>query len=80
MSILNNLRNILNKNSIVRKLFVKLISPFTLPILTLLKYISIKEFKRKKIVSLWRKMNPKNILYYENGIRFNISTKKKFYE
>tara|TARA_B100000767_G_C19711537_1_gene513029 strand:- start:461 stop:1384 length:924 start_codon:yes stop_codon:yes gene_type:complete len=76
MSILNNLRNILNKNSIVRKLFVKLISPFTLPILTLLKYISIKEFKRKKIVSLWRKMNPKNILYYENGIGFNISTKK----
>ena len=76
MPILNNIRNILNRNSITRKLFVKLISPFTLPILTLLKNISIKEFKRKKIISLWRSKNPNNILRYDNGIGFYISEKK----
>ncbi len=76
MLILNNIRNILNRNSIIRKLFVKLVSPLTLPILTLLKNISVKEFKRKKIISTWRTNNPDNILRYENGIAFNISTKK----
>ncbi len=76
MLILNNIRNILNRNSLIRKLFVKLVSPLTLPILTLLKNISIKEFKRKKIISTWRSNNPNNILRYENGIAFNISTKK----
>ena len=76
MLILNNIRNILNRNSIIRKLFVKLVSPLTLPILILLKNISVKEFKRKKIISTWRTNNPDNILRYENGIAFNISTKK----
>ena len=76
MLILNNIRNILNRNRIIRKLFVKLVSPLTLPILTLLKNISVKEFKRKKIISTWRTNNPDNILRYENGIAFNISTKK----
>jgi len=76
MLILNNIRNILNRNSIIRKFFVKLVSPLTLPILILLKNLSIKEFKRKKIISSWRSNNPNNILRYENGIAFNISTKK----
>ncbi len=76
MLILNNIRNILNSSSIIKKLFVKLVSPLTLPILTLLQKTSIKEFKRKKIISTWRSNNPNNILRYENGIAFNISTKK----
>ena len=76
MFIINNIRNILNKNRVLRKLFVKLISPFTLPILILLKNISIKEFRRKRLISSWRNKNPKNILRYESGICFNISANK----
>jgi len=46
------------------------------PILFLQNYLSIKNYKRRKMISLWRKTNPKNILHYKNGTAFNISLKK----
>ena len=76
MYLLNKFRNFININPIARRLFVKIISPFTLPILILQNYLSINGYKQRKRISLWRKSNPKNILHYKNGIAFNISKNK----
>ena len=76
MYLLNKFRNFININPIVRRLFVKIVSPFTLPILILQNYLSINGYKQRKRISLWRKSNPKNILHYKNGIAFNISKNK----
>ena len=76
MFIINKLRNYININPTARKFFVSLLSPFTVPILFLQNYLSIKGYKRRKMISLWRKTNPKNILHYKNGTAFNISMNK----
>ena len=76
MYLLNKFRNFININPIARRLFVKIVSPFTLPILILQNYLSINGYKQRKRISLWRKSNPKNILHYKNGIAFNISKNK----
>jgi FkbM family methyltransferase len=74
--LLNKFRNFININPIARRLFVKIVSPFTLPLLILQNYLSISGYKQRKRISLWRKNNPKSILHYKNGIAFNISKNK----
>tara|TARA_B110000008_G_C16945508_1_gene554245 strand:- start:610 stop:1575 length:966 start_codon:yes stop_codon:yes gene_type:complete len=76
MYLFNKVRNFVNKNPVTRRLFVKLISPFTVPLLILQNYLSIKGYRRRKSILEWKKKNPKNILYYKSGVAFNISTKK----
>ena len=76
MFIINKLRNYININPTARKFFVSLLSPFTVPLLFLQNYLSIKGYRRRKSILEWKKKNPKNILYYKSGVAFNISTKK----
>ena len=76
MYLLNKFRNFININPFTRRLFVKIISPFTVPLLILQNYLSIKGYKRRKRISSWGKNNPKSIIHYEKGIAFNISKNK----
>ena len=76
MYLFNKFRNFININPFTRRLFVRLISPFTVPLLILIKYLSINEYKHRRRMSLWKKTNPKSILHYKNGIAFNISINK----
>ena len=76
MYLFNKVRNFININPVTRRLFVKLISPFTVPLLILQNYLSIKGYRRRKSISSWKKNNPKHILRYENGMAFNISKNK----
>jgi len=74
--LLNKFRNLININPFIRHLFVKIVSPFTVPLLFLQNYLSVNGYKRRKIISLWKKSNPKSILRYKNGVAFNISKNK----
>ena len=76
MYLFNKVRNFININPVARRLFVKFISPFTVPLLILQNYLSIKGYRRRRSISLWKKNNPKNILRYKNGMAFNISKNK----
>jgi FkbM family methyltransferase len=76
MYLINKLRNFINISPTARKFFVSLLSPFTVPLLFLQNYLSVKGYKRRKRISLWKKTNPKNILHYKNGTAFNISINK----
>ena len=48
MYLLNKFRNFININPITRRLFVRLVSPLTVPFLILKKYLSISEYKNRK--------------------------------
>ena len=76
MYLLNKFRNFININPITRRLFVRLVSPLTVPFLILKKYLSISEYKNRRKISVWKRTNPKRILHYKNGIAFNISINK----
>ena len=45
MYLFNKFRNFININPFTRRLFVRLVSPFTAPLLILKKYLSIKGYE-----------------------------------
>ena len=76
MYLLYRVREIINNNPILRNIFVKIISPFTAPILSLFDILSLKKFKRQKKYLNWKKNNPDQIYKLKNNLKIKISDSK----
>ena len=76
MYLLNRVRELINNNPILRNIFVKIISPFTAPVLSLIDILSLKKFKRQKKYLNWKKNNPDQIYKLKNNLKIKISNSK----
>ena len=56
MFLLNKLRNFINSYPFIRRLFVSLVSIFVIPLLNLQSYLSINGYRRRRKISLLRKI------------------------
>ena len=76
MYLLYRVRASINNNAILRNIFVKIISPFTVPVLSLFDILSLKKFKRQKKYLNWKKNNPDQIYKLKNNLKIKISDSK----
>ena len=76
MYLLNKVREFINNIPVLRDIFVKIISPFTAPILFLIDILSFKKFKRRKRYNEWKKNNPEEIYSLSNNLKIRITDNK----